>query len=147
MALGPTCAHATARSCSSLPFGTEVFPAKKKCPKALLELLPIRTSLLVHTNWAVGAGDEQEANVLVFTVRETSPLEMMRTEALRAASLISSTDATGPGVSRLEEAVFDRRVRLTVLRAAGLAQVRNVIQIPESSIDHRCRRRNSSIAA
>lgn len=73
----------------------------------------------------VGAGNEQEAKVLVFTVRETSPSETMKAEAVRAASLISSTDATGPGGgSRLEEAVFDRRVRLTVLRAAGLAQVR-----------------------
>ena len=73
----------------------------------------------------VGAGNEQEAKVLVFTVRETSPSEAMKAEAVRAASLISSTDATGPGGgSRLEEAVFDRRVRLTVLRAAGLAQVR-----------------------
>lgn len=65
----------------------------------------------------------------MLTVRETSPLEIMKTEAARAASLLmSSTDDTGPegGGFRLEEAVFDRRVRLTVLRAAGLAQVRGV---------------------
>lgn len=77
--------------------------------------------------------EPEEGCVLVLTVRESSRSEMRTEQSACAASLMSSpatdssnTDGTSaPKVAYgLEEEVFDRRVRLTVLRAEGLAQVR-----------------------
>lgn len=59
------------------------------------------------------AGHE-EVGTLAFTVRETSASEWRDGTARKALSGVEASNLTS---------VFDRRVRLTVLRATGLAQV------------------------
>ncbi|CAM9127974.1 unnamed protein product, partial [Hapterophycus canaliculatus] len=66
-------------------------------------------------------GIVQEGCILVFSVRETSPLEWRAGVADAAAMDDCYADAASVEASGLKS-VFERRVRLTVLRAAGLAQ-------------------------
>ncbi|CAM9193761.1 unnamed protein product [Scytosiphon promiscuus] len=66
-------------------------------------------------------GIDQEGSVLVFTVRETSPKEWRAGVADAAAIENCYADAASVEASGLKT-VFERRVRLTVLRATGLAQ-------------------------
>lgn len=69
-----------------------------------------------------GPGKYEEGCVLVFSAREASPSEW-RAGLAEAASIGDSyTDAASVEASGLRT-VFERRVRLTVLRASGLAQV------------------------
>lgn len=58
----------------------------------------------------------------MFTVQERSPFEWRAGLAEAAAIAESYADAANVEASGLDT-VFDRRVRLTVLRATGLAQV------------------------
>lgn len=67
------------------------------------------------------AGDAT-GGVLVFSVRATSPSEW-RTEIAHLASLAPSLAGAESVGASFPNSVFDRRVRLTVLRAVGLAQV------------------------
>lgn len=71
---------------------------------------------------AFGAGIDENGGVLVITARETSPSEW-RAGVAEAASIVHSyADAASVEASGIKT-VFERRVRLTVLRATGLAQV------------------------
>lgn len=80
-----------------------------------------------------GAGDSEEGCVLVLSARETSPSEW-RAGLAEAASIGDSyADAASVEASGLKT-VFDRRVRLTVLRAAGLAQVQTIPELTPLSI-------------
>lgn len=70
-----------------------------------------------------GAGNHEEGCVLLFSARETSP-SAWRAGLAEAASIGHSyADAESVEASGLKT-FFERRVRLTVLRATGLAQVR-----------------------
>lgn len=81
-----------------------------------------------HVKFCIEAGQCKEGRVLIFSTRETSPGEW-RAGLAEAASIGDSyADAASVEASGLKT-VFNRRVRLTVLRATGLAQVRGVPEL------------------